>query len=449
MNVLETRLAEALHARADQLDAPDLTPGTPPAVVTPLHRRRPVVAGVAALGLVAAAAVVAVAVSGSDPAGSTRQQDPGIATQSTSAVAPPADPSVDDEITGAEGRFEETDLGYVDPGTPVTTSDGWTAVVSTDSTTLTVTSDQGETWTADLEVARDGSPNRLAGTQLDLGQAGSGWLVRYGDEYARLTVFNLRSDRLVAATVTGGVPFGDGFTEGDAAYRTWLNVNVLRTRVSVGTPDEQRYDVYHWELTGPGEGGGQPDSDVVDLVPVKDGTFCLDGAAGTAIRCAPGTVLQPEDEVAAVEAGTPTTFADGSVGVLVPTGGGFDLRITIDGVPLRTSVPRASQPALDTQMLRIGDALGYLVREESGDSTAFNVFVISGGDLVHATVTGDVPFGNGYTEESARFRTFPAGGGTALYTEVYADAIGDGPPVAVYSWSVDAPQAELRPVVVS
>ncbi len=458
MNALETRLAEALTARADQLEASDLAPAAPPAVVTPLRRRRPVVAGVAAAALVAAAAVVAVAVSSDDP--TSRSQGPGYAgpsatatdpdpTVPTTAPAPPTRPS-----GGARGLFVEDDPQYAEPGTTVTYDDGTSAVVSADSSTLTLTDEEQNTFSAALEVAPDGSPNLLSRVQLQLGQAGTGLVVRYGSEYAHLTVLNLRSGVLTPAAVTGGVPLGNGFTEGDQAYYTWLSSGSLRTRVSVGTPDEQRYDVYTWELTGPGEGGGQPDSDVVDLVPVDNGTYCLDGAAGTARRCggsdsasgsAGGAELLPEDEVDQVEAGTSATFADGSVGDLVPTGGGFDLEVTIDGVALRTGISRVYAPRLDTQVLRVGDALGYLVREESGDSEELRVFVISGGDLVPAGVTGDVPFANGFLEDGSRIRTYPAGGGTALYTAIYADAFGDGPPVAVYSWDLLAPQAELRP----
>lgn len=264
-----------------------------------VRRRRRVVGGVAAAALVAAAAVVAVAVGGDEP--TSRSQGPGLAGPSATVTDPsppspptpspspasPTPPRSSPAPSGTEARalLVEDDPRYAEPGTTVTYDDGTAAVVSADSSTLTLTDAHHHTYSAALEVAPDGSPNLLSRVRPQLGQAGSGLVVRYGSEYAHLTVLTLRSGTLTPATVTGAVPLGNGFTEEGQGYYTWVSSGSLRTRVAVGTPDQQRYDVHTWELTGPGEGGGRPDSDVVDLVPVDNGTYCLDGAAGTAWRC--------------------------------------------------------------------------------------------------------------------------------------------------------------------
>lgn len=445
-NPLEALLAEALHARADLVDAPDLAPATVPAVVVPLHRRGPVVAAVVTAGLVAAAAVLAVAVSGEDP---TDRSEAPIATEPTSATLTDPAPSAPTPITGADDRFVETDLDLVDPGVPVTDETGQRVEVSADSATLTLTSAGGDTVEAALPATGDGSPQLLSSVRLDLGQAGEGWLVVSGAARDNYTVYNVRSGLLVPATVPGDVPFGNGVDgDGRDAY-TWNNLGTLRTRIAVGTPAAPTYDVYRWELTGPGEGGG-PDSEVVELVATYDGTFCVDPATSGAERCSRDPEgLLPEDGTDSVEPGEPMTYDDGAVGDLVPSGGGFDLEITLDGVPLRIPLPRTYGPRLRTQDLDLGNTHGWVVEEESGDSTAFRVVVFDGGDLVVAEVSGDQPLGNGYLEDGSRYETVLAGGGKALYTRVYDDATASDPerdPHVTYVWDVSG--ATLTPTLV-
>ncbi len=62
-----------------------------------------------------------------------------------------------------------------------------------------------------------------------------------------------------------------------APFRTWVGPsgNGLFTAVSLA-PGADRYRIHSWEVTGPGEGGGAPDSGAVDLVPTDQGVFCLD-----------------------------------------------------------------------------------------------------------------------------------------------------------------------------
>ncbi|MFB9315499.1 hypothetical protein [Nocardioides plantarum] len=455
-NPLEGLLTEALHARAELVDAHDLTPAAPPAVVVPLHRRGPVVAAVVTAGLVAAAAVVAVAVTSDAP---SARGDKDFASPSASSApsdgpsAPPTTP-----VTGADGLFEETDLGYVDPGTTVTGDDGSTAVVSADSTTLTVTDDRGTSYTADLDVADDGSPNRLSSQTLGLGQAGNGWLVRSGDEHADLTVLVLRSGDLVAATEPASVPFGNGYTADDQGYLTWLNDGVLRTRLSIGTPDEGRYDVYDWEVTGPGEGGGGPDSDAVDLVPTRQGTYCIADGVATACPSDPfdgvddAPELPAQDQVDTVAPGEQVSYpgGDGWTAELVPSGAGFALLVDGDTSPLQVDVPGAVDPTLDTQLLRYGSSTGWLIRDElgGGDSTRYTVVSFAGGDLVVDEYDGQVPFGSGFTSDSGvtgRYETFTAGGGKGLYTRVYPDM--EKNDALVYSWTLDSEDSTFRPTL--
>lgn len=281
---LESRLTAALGARADLVDARDLTPAGPPAVVVPLHRRRPVVAGAVVTGLVAAAAVVAVAVSGDRPL--DRLDQAPIATEPVRPTpTPEPDTASPPRPIADDPRFAEVDLAYVDPGTEVAYQDS-TGVVSADSTSLAVTGPDGVRRTARLDVAADGAANRLSGVELMLGQAGSGYLVRSGEEEARLSLYVPVEDRLVRAEVTGDVPFGTGFTEAGAGYLTWVNESgQLVTRVQVGDSGSDRYDVFTWEVTGPGEGGDSPDADARRLVAQRLGTFCLDYVDVTVRSC--------------------------------------------------------------------------------------------------------------------------------------------------------------------
>ena len=91
MNDLETRLAEALDARAGLLGPDDLTPRELPSVARPVTRLRPALVGGGVL-VAAAATVVALLVTGSDdgvdrPGPST----PDVATDTTT-TAPTPDP---------------------------------------------------------------------------------------------------------------------------------------------------------------------------------------------------------------------------------------------------------------------------------------------------------------------------------------------------------------------
>lgn len=282
MNDLEDRLSAALSARAEQVQAEDLTPATPPETVTFLRRRtRP---ALYALAAAAAVAVVATAVvtSGTDTA------EPGPAAPSTvvdsSAPAPgqtPTTPPVDRDLTAL---LDEDDPLFVGAGTEVRFMNGRGSIQGDE---LVVT-EQGTTRRTTI-VDTYGAIG-LARFQIQLGQAGTGYLVDLGDgETSAFALYVANNDGgFTVATVTGGVPFGTGFTadEGDGYFTyTTGDGSGLYTRLSVGDPSQDRYRVYRWEVPGPGEGGQAPDNLEVELVPSEVGVFCLDFGKQLYKRC--------------------------------------------------------------------------------------------------------------------------------------------------------------------
>ncbi|WP_232678398.1 hypothetical protein [Nocardioides sp. R-C-SC26] len=151
---------------------------------------------------------------------------------------------------------------------------------------VVLTVDGGDQLTGDLpEAAVD--PTLLA-REFDLGQAGAGWMVRQegGDSDQRWLMVG-RGDDLVPAVVEDGVPFGSGWDAAGLRHRFWVTAdwNGLYTAVQQDDPSSERYRVYSWEVTGPGEGGTRPDDPTPSLVPTDLGIACLDFAAETYERC--------------------------------------------------------------------------------------------------------------------------------------------------------------------
>lgn len=145
---------------------------------------------------------------------------------------------------------------------------------------------RGQTSTA--SVPPGSNPAALVSTQLQLGQAGSGYLVRaVGGDHDEWTVFVPQNGQLVTATVTGDAPFGGGFLDnGTTTYQSWLGRggNSIFTLVSTAGAPRHHFTVYQWEVPGPGEGGG-PDNTAVELVPTSLGDVCLDNRTGEYGRC--------------------------------------------------------------------------------------------------------------------------------------------------------------------
>lgn len=138
------------------------------------------------------------------------------------------------------------------------------------------------------DIAGGWTPTLIA-PSVALGQAGEGYLVsQEGGDSRTLTLYVPRQDQLVAATVTGGVPFGGGFRPGDAAgFRTWIGPHGagLFTRIAE-QPGANRYQVFSWEVVESGAARGT-DRPEVALVPTQEGAFCLDEQEAW-LRCGDG-----------------------------------------------------------------------------------------------------------------------------------------------------------------
>ncbi|MDO9457338.1 hypothetical protein [Nocardioides sp.] len=275
MNDLETRLSEALRARTDLVEPQHLSPASPPAVVVPLHRRRAaVLTGAAAAAVAVAAAVVALSLADDD--GDAAPYQP--ATSSTATEAPPSPaPTTSPEPVDLSGLLPEDDPAYVDAGTPVDYDDGSTAVV--EGSTLTVTNGD------DVRTLEVPAGSGLSPLQVQLGQAGVGYRLFATDGgesgVETLAVPDAAGGLTAAepADVTP-VPYGFGFSEGIGGYLTFTTGGGagLYTRVLEGDPNDNRFRVYRWEVTGPGEGGGA-DQPVPTLVASEVGVGCYDFTA--------------------------------------------------------------------------------------------------------------------------------------------------------------------------
>ncbi|NYI45159.1 hypothetical protein BJ993_002239 [Nocardioides aromaticivorans] len=136
-------------------------------------------------------------------------------------------------------------------------------------------------------IPEDADTPYLLDVQLELGQAGAGWVVGHeGGDSTRLTVYVIRAGRLVPATPTPGDPdLGGGFTPEGGTRRTWFDAaGQAFTRVATGRPDQ--YRLYRWAVSGPGEGGGTDDLDP-RLVAEDLGTVCVTESATPVVveRC--------------------------------------------------------------------------------------------------------------------------------------------------------------------
>lgn len=264
-----------------------------------LLARRSVASRAASLALLAVLTVlIAGVVSGcSDdpgvppPSGSTDLGDPGDPADPPALAAEPnEDATRAPDPTPAPVRRLPADLlaedarSYVDVGETVRFTLGGHGIIEGNELVVT---ESGRTYRTDLGELSGTA--RLSPVKVQLGQAGTGYLVDDGDgEYSKLRLYlGDRDGGMVRAEVTGGVPFGNGFTRDDQGYLTWTTGTGagLFTRVMVGDPSQGRYRIYRWQVPGPGEGGQRPDNTAVELVPTALGTVCIDGRANTYERC--------------------------------------------------------------------------------------------------------------------------------------------------------------------
>ena len=277
----EDRLLAAMNARTDQVTPESLSPRELPAVPSPLRRRRRSVLGpLAAAAAVATIAGVGVATLGDDDAGRV--------PAGTSPTSPTlTDPTSETPPTGRpiRGLLPEDDPALIEPGREVRI--GASRVELTEDRRIVVRFN-GQEQSATLPDA-PGSP-RLYDVAISLGQAGEGYVVQSGEADAgdvEWWLFVPSETGLQLADGPADVPFGTGFAEDESTYATWSSSDGfgLFTRVQVGDdPSQQRFRVFRWEVTGPGEGGGETNLER-DRVATDLGIACFDFESNTARRC--------------------------------------------------------------------------------------------------------------------------------------------------------------------
>ncbi|MGA8258322.1 MAG: hypothetical protein WB767_17270 [Nocardioides sp.] len=110
------------------------------------------------------------------------------------------------------------------------------------------------------------------------------------------------------------------------------------------------------------------------------------------------------------------------------------------GERLAAPVPAGWAPTLVAVPIQLGQAgVGYLVKQEGGDSTTLSLYVRSGSQLVVATPASEVPFGGGFAEETSQaYRTWVGPRGSVLTTGV--SPMFDASTVRVFTWEVSGPR---------
>lgn len=206
---------------------------------------------------------------GDDGRGADTDPTPGASSPTSPGTSPSVVPTPGDDA--AIPPFPEVDPGVVPAGTTITFNDDGTAVrnkagdpapaggttvglVDKDGRVSLEVTLLGETFTA-ATTPGDDAPE-LLDVQLDLGQAGSGWVVRHeGGDSTRLAVYVVRDDELVEARPDSDLLLGNGFDADGQRSVTWFTESrtTVYTRVPTGKPDE--FTLYLWEVSGPGEGG--------------------------------------------------------------------------------------------------------------------------------------------------------------------------------------------------
>lgn len=207
---LESRLTAALNARAGQVALEDLSPARPPATVSPLRRRVRVGAGLAAVGAVAAASVIAVSVINHDD---ERTVPGGPATQTTSATDPttgPADKTPQVPVDPADLLPQDQPVA-LEGGATADFADGSSAVLDGDR--LVVTDGDAE-YATTIEGLR--AEPYLSVVQVAFG-AGNGYLVAQsggGDSNSQTVYVPEPGGALAAVQPDKGAPFGYALAEG-------------------------------------------------------------------------------------------------------------------------------------------------------------------------------------------------------------------------------------------
>lgn len=247
--------------------------------------------GPAALSAVLSLAVVGLAGCGADEPAAV--PDPAPTRTSTSSSDEPDEAAPEQAIT-VEGPadlvriFTEKEVAQLPAGTPTVADDGTelsAQLLERDGKDLLQVHDGTEVMTA--TIPEDSDTPYLLDVQLELGQAGAGWIVGHeGGDSTRLQVYVVRDGELVAARTSEGDPdLGGGFTADGGSRTTWFSeAGGPWTRVATGKPDQ--YRLYRWAVSGPGEGGGT--DDLAPLLRAEDlGTACMAESATSIVvrRC--------------------------------------------------------------------------------------------------------------------------------------------------------------------
>lgn len=282
-NELESRLTQALSARADQVGPTDLGPGFAPHASPPWWARLgPAYVGGGVL-LAAAAAVVVIAVVGNGDDSSRPLEPTGPSTATD--VPTPTEPTTDPDPTTGElpALLPQDRIAWSRDREPVAYDDGSTATVT--GTEIVITAD-GTTSRGTLPLDAEGG---VAPFLLQLGQAGVGYLVNQGGgETSQWSVVLPDGAGIVLAAPQGDVPFGSEYGLDALVHETWStgDGSAIYTRLNLDSRQDGAdvFQVFGWEVTGPGEGGGADAP--VELRSTDLGVVCFNLDAGTYERCA-------------------------------------------------------------------------------------------------------------------------------------------------------------------
>lgn len=250
--------------------------------------------GPAALTAALSAALLGLAGCGDEPTAAPDPTPTRTATPATEHATEQTTEQTTEPATGVDGPadlvpiFTEQPVAELRAGTPTVADDGTgiTAELVERGGRYRLQVRNGPDMVS-ATIPEDADTPYLLDLQLELGQAGAGWVVGHeGGDSTRLQVYVIRAGRLVAAAPTAGDPaFGGGFTVDGLPRQTWFGTaGQAYTRVATGKPDQ--YRLYGWAVSGPGEGGGTDDHDP-RLVAESLGTVCVTESAAPIVveRC--------------------------------------------------------------------------------------------------------------------------------------------------------------------
>lgn len=456
MNDLETRITEALAARADLVRPESLRDEPLPASVVPLWRRPSVVLAIAAcLALLATSAAVL----------ASREQDRPQPAEPTPSIdippdvgrgwdrakaSPPAELDLDGDGTDETVRFLAEPSENLDGRVRLQTtlsSDGTSAYGVVDLTTTI-----GLAALEPVDADRDGDEELVLFHEDTDASSGIGFA---GPPLAEPVVLDLRDGVLVRAPATeperlqrGSVVVAGSSTGGVDLVHVqdfWIEDGTLLASRSVHTfsafgmtilrPEEYRVDVVEWRL---GEDGV--------LTQVAAETPCLMVAPEARRPCAG----DEQDSLPPLGPFAPERIGSGET-AQVRDGYRFDVSIDDsesgdgeadlvvngeDGREVRSPIGKGIDTlALTTVPAIMWDGASVVVASEDTDQPAdLRVFVQDRDEMVLLDEVGEVSLASGETADGRTFRSWVTGNGD-LYTAL-ATSTDEDEPWQVYTWAL-------------